>query len=560
MTTAVPTYKPETDQIHAAQTRLLYKSIPLALIFTLINAIILVAVQRGAVADQNLFLWLGLVIVILVFRATVSVAYQRSNSKQTASFHWARWFLFGTVLSGLSFGLAAVFLFPSEDIAHQSFLAFIIAGMCAAATSTLSYQRTPILAFLSLSLLPLALQFLVLEDTMSLSMGVMCLLFYIGVTSSALRMHKSTQQNIQLSIEATNREKALQESEERYRTIFESAPIGVVQYNDNGKIIACNSVMEKIIGARKKILLEMNILTDGLNDEMVRAVKQSLEGEMTNYRGSSDALWQGKNTPIRAFFKGTQSVGQHIIGGVGVFEDITENVRVEKMKNEFISTVSHELRTPLTAINGVLSLVNGGVVSLKSDKAVEILAIAKRNSDRLLLLINDLLEINKIGLSEIAFELQELEVMPFVHRVLQINSPYATEFGVRYEIAKCFDQVRVLADNNRLMQALSNLLSNAAKFSPRGSVINIYVEPVDNWVRIAIEDQGPGIEEEFKTKIFDKFTQSDSSNTRRNGGTGLGLSIAKAIIEKHKGQIGFTTEFGVGSTFYIDLPISTSKQ
>lgn len=240
---------------------------------------------------------------------------------------------------------------------------------------------------------------------------------------------------------------------------------------------------------------------------------------------------------------------------VAIVRDITERQKTDKMKNEFISTVSHELRTPLTSIRASLGLITQGVVGEIPDEASEMLNIAGNNTERLLLLINDILDIQKIESGQLAFKFQSLDLMPFLQRAIQDNAGYGEEYNVKFVLSNELADSRVYADSDRLMQVMANLLSNAAKFSPDGETVEISIARHKNdSIRISVTDHGPGIPEEFQPKLFLKFTQSDASDTRQKGGTGLGLNITKAIIEKHGGRIDFVTHEGIGSTFYIELP------
>jgi len=240
---------------------------------------------------------------------------------------------------------------------------------------------------------------------------------------------------------------------------------------------------------------------------------------------------------------------------VAVVRDIAERKRLDKIKSEFISTVSHELRTPLTSIRGSLGLVTGGVLGSElPGPAKEMLTIATNNTERLLLLINDILDIQKMESGQMAFKFSNLELMPFIEKALQENDGFAEQHKVQFVIAKRLDKGQVYADPDRLMQVMSNLLSNAAKFSPEGEAIEVSLARHKDALRISVTDHGPGIPEEFHDKVFEKFTQSDSSDNRKKGGTGLGLSITKMMVEKHGGRIGFVSQKGLGTTFFVDLP------
>ena len=245
----------------------------------------------------------------------------------------------------------------------------------------------------------------------------------------------------------------------------------------------------------------------------------------------------------------------HLMSHVGSqIGRVVERGQVEKMKNEFISVVSHELRTPLTSIQGALSLIARMKPEGLTDKYAKLIDIAHKNCGRLVRLINDILDIEKIESGSMEFKRLPQEAMPLIHQSMEANQEYARRFSVSLVLARERPGIRVDADSDRILQVLTNLISNAAKFSPEGGSVEVSVDRRGGAVRIEITDHGDGIPEEFRDGIFGRFAQADASATRKREGTGLGLSIAKAIVEKHGGTIGFETETGVGTTFYFELP------
>jgi signal transduction histidine kinase len=182
------------------------------------------------------------------------------------------------------------------------------------------------------------------------------------------------------------------------------------------------------------------------------------------------------------------------------------------------------------------------------------LDMAQQNSDRLAALINDVLAIEKIESGSIDLPLAPVAIGPLVERAVTLNAPYARQFDVRFELHRPLPAASVSGDADRLMQVMTNLLSNAAKFSPAGAVVLVECTVRDRVVRVAVTDRGPGIPEEFRRRIFHKFAQADSGDTRQKGGTGLGLAICKAIVESLGGTIGYASAPGQGATFYFDLP------
>jgi signal transduction histidine kinase len=242
-----------------------------------------------------------------------------------------------------------------------------------------------------------------------------------------------------------------------------------------------------------------------------------------------------------------------------VTEDVSERKRVDRLKNEFIATVSHEIRTPLTSISGSLSLLTGGVAGEMPESAQRLLSIAEANSDRLVRLVNDILDLEKIESGEMVFRNQMIELNAVAEQALTIDQAYGDQYGVRFKLTHQEPGAMVNADRDRLDQVFANLLSNAAKFSPRDGDVEVAVSRHNGMIRTAVTDHGPGIPEEFRDRIFEKFTQADSSDARRIKGTGFGLSIVKKIVEQMDGVVGCEPNTSEGTTIYFDLPDSRAR-
>ena len=238
-------------------------------------------------------------------------------------------------------------------------------------------------------------------------------------------------------------------------------------------------------------------------------------------------------------------------------DDIEQLKELERLKADFVSTVSHELRTPLTSMRGALGLLLSGAGGDLAPKGRDLLRIALTNTDRLIRLINDILDIEKIDAGHVQIRRDRLRVRPILESTVAGLEGLARDADVRLEIGECAD-IEIFGDADRLTQVFTNLISNAVKFSPKGAAVELSGTVEDGTVRVAVRDHGPGIPPEFASRIFGRFQQAESAALRRSGGTGLGLSISKAITEMHAGRIGFQSADGGGTEFYVELPVAPS--
>lgn len=235
-------------------------------------------------------------------------------------------------------------------------------------------------------------------------------------------------------------------------------------------------------------------------------------------------------------------------------KDITDHMQTERAKAEFVSTVSHELRTPLTSIKGALGVLSSGAMGSVSENAQAILTMAQRNTERLILLINDLLDLEKLDAGQADMSRSPCELGSLVADVVEMNAGYAMQFGVTVEARVPPGLATISGNRDRLIQVLVNLVSNAVKFTPTGETVVVELTSRQGGYRVSVADRGPGVPEELKSRIFERFTQGRSTGAQPVAGTGLGLSISKAIIERHDGRIDFHPGAEGGTVFYFDLP------
>ncbi len=359
----------------------------------------------------------------------------------------------------------------------------------------------------------------------------------------------------------------MRESEERYReealrtqTILDSVIDGIITIDRHGQILSLNRAAETIFGYPAEEAVGHNVTL-----LMPEPYRRQHDDYLAHYLATGERRIIGIGREVEGLrrdgsrFPLELSVSEIRRGEapvfIGVVRDITERRRIDRMKNEFISTVSHELRTPLTSISGSLGLLAGGALGSLSEQAAQMVQIAWSNSQRLNLLINDLLDMEKVVAGKMRFDMQWRPLQPVVQHALEVNQSYAERFSVSYALRNEAPELVVQVDEQRLLQILANLLSNAAKFSPHGGRVEVVVKQREGWARVEVIDRGEGVDPAFRSRIFQKFSQADSSDTRSKGGTGLGLVISRELVQHMHGTIDFHSPPGQGATFFFELPL-----
>ncbi len=325
---------------------------------------------------------------------------------------------------------------------------------------------------------------------------------------------------------------------------------GVTTWVNNGFVEISGFTADELIGKRPGDLLQGTDTDPDSVSEMHQAVAGGVPFniEIINYSKLGIPYWiEIVCNPFK------DEHGQHI-GFIAIETDISERKNIERTKDEFIATASHELRTPLTSIKGAIGLLRSGKIANLPSQAQPLVDIAYKNINHLVELVNDILDIEKLQTDQMAFDFEPTDLTALVREAIANNQSYAEEYGVQFQLTDTQD-VQVNCDYRRMSQVMANLLSNAAKFSHHEGIVKISVHRQNGLACLSVSDQGVGIPEEFHEKIFDRFTQSDASDSRKVGGSGLGLNISKKIVEKHGGIIRFNSDAGVGTTFYVDLPV-----
>ncbi len=331
----------------------------------------------------------------------------------------------------------------------------------------------------------------------------------------------------------------------RNELILNAAGDGIVGTDATGRTIFVNPTAARLLGYRPQELIGALSPLEGPVNAALDGIIRHVADEEFIHRDGTRFPVEYVSTPIRE-----QGV---IVGAVVTFKDISERRGVERMKTEFVSTVSHELRTPLTSIRGSLGLLSGGVFGPLPPEGQRMLSIAVNNTDRLVRLINDILDIERLESGKVGLSRKICDLSNLLDQALDGIRGVAEQAGVAVSISAT--EARLDADPDRIIQTLTNLIGNAIKFSPRDSTVWLRVARVNDDLLFTVRDQGRGIPRDKVVSIFERFNQVDATDSRQKGGTGLGLAICRSIVSQHGGRIWAESDGeGQGSTFFFTLP------
>ena len=351
---------------------------------------------------------------------------------------------------------------------------------------------------------------------------------------------------------------AVRNSEERFRLIFSNAPVGVCVLNNNAGFTESNAALCDYLGYSEEELTSGKQLYNVMSEEDLADILTGIDMRKQFGYGAFETeceLVRKDGSKFWAMLNVSWTVEEHT--GEEVFiaqvNDITDKKHMERIKSEFVATVSHELRTPLTSLRGALALLDNALGQDVSPVGRRMMTIAQSNSDRLIALVNDILDIERIESGRMQFNYSHEVVTGVLSEITQQMMPYANDLGVELNVTPCEEVVGLWTDRARLLQVFANLLSNACKFSKRGGTVSLEVVPEKNMVRFLVRDNGPGIPDSFRSNIFKPFSQADSTDTREKGGTGLGLSICKQLVERMGGEIGYTSDPGRETVFWFTV-------
>ena len=351
----------------------------------------------------------------------------------------------------------------------------------------------------------------------------------------------------------TQAEAALRESEQRYRRLVELSPEAILVIADEA-LVYVNAAGLRLFRAADASEMRDRPLRELIHTEDVKRVLAGLRRLLSSGSDVAQAELRLRRIDNSALEAEISAAGVTFDGRPAVqvlIRDVGERRQMERMKDELLSIVSHELRTPLTSLRGSLGLLAGGLLGELPARGQRMLDIAVSNSDRLIRLLNDVLDLERMRSGRLTLELTECDAMDLVEQALAEMRGLAVRSKVMLSVGRV-DGI-VLAHPDRIVQVLTNLLSNAIKFSDPYGTVRLSAETHGNRVRFAVSDQGRGIPPDKLETIFERFQQVDASDSRDKGGTGLGLAICRSIVQQHGGRVWAESTLGQGSMFYVEL-------
>jgi len=575
------TSRADPQRVLADRVEQLYSQMPLGIAATLlIGGLATYELWDARTRDLVLFWW-GLVLLVSAARAALYLGYRRGRERPGEAGQWLRWLAISALANGVIWGFAGAVFFPSHTDEQQVFLAFLLAGITSSGIPTYAASWPMFALYAAAIVLPFMYVLGSFGNRLFTEIALLVPLFYLANVAIAYRLNQVfysgyrlrhaydrltedyTRLNKQLEQQIEDLLEARQEVEASGRKLAlfaERAPIAVFEMDANGTVLEVNPAAEHLLGYSALELIGRNALTTlfPADEETLTSAwwARFIERKEPANRIRARCL-RRDGLELQCEFTVTPLVNDagDLLSVIAQCQDVTQQLEAERLKKEFTSTLSHELRTPLTSIIGSLQLVTSGVVGEVDAEVAELASVAERNAERLLDLINDLLDIDKIESGKFTLLPEDVHIDQLVQEALILNKSFADRFRVRLEARAPLPGVQVRGDRKRLMQVMTNLLSNAAKFSPEGAAVEVSATCADGMVRVDVSDRGPGIPEDFRSRMFTRFSQADSTVTRHKGGTGLGLAISRRLVELMDGRIGFDDRPGGGTIFHFELPV-----
>lgn len=538
---------------------LLFNGIPSSAMANVFGSFMSLYIFHGAVERMRLYAWVAMSLAITCARWLHYRRFCLVRPEPHEIERWYRQFRIGAIVLSAAIGSAGFLLFVYDNESLQMTLALLMACIASFAANSMAPRSELAVIYLLLLLAPLIGSLYLTGTGTGIAAFLIMLILLVLLIISTLRLGRTLARSIELSIEADNRERDLFDFQQRLSLYVRKTPLAVIEWDQNLNVKEWNPAAEQIFGytrAEAEGRQLGDLLFPGLSADRLLDVWRTLEEGngghrlIVENRRNDGALisceW------FNTLLADTQSFNR---GVMSLVQDVTQRMATERLKQEFVSIVSHELRTPVTSIKGSLGLLASGVLDADPDKGRELMHIALANTNRLQLLINDILDVDRLESGKMEFRFRDTDFVALVRDVVSANESYAQQYGVTLVCGGLPAECRVTIDPDRIVQVVTNILSNAIKFSePHGSV-TLRLEVSGRVAKLSVHNRGDAIPEADRARLFNKFYQRDASSTRAKGGSGLGLYISQRILEEHGSLMDFESDAQNGTTFFFVLCI-----
>ena len=545
------------------QVQLLFNAVPNSVLANVIGSLIAFFIYADRIPPLRLYPWIGLLLAVTLLRL---VHYWRFKAAAPGPQDIDRWYLHFRIHSLLLAGVvgsAGFLLFDYGDSLYQMVLALMMVCIASFAITTMAPSTELAVTFLVLLLAPLTGSLFLAHSIDSFQAVWIMPVTLFMLVMSALRISRNIKHNIELTIEAQQHERRMQDFQQRLALYFRETPLAVLEWDRIGNVLQWNPAAERLFGYGAQEAQGKQLTALVASSRSLRRL-ETLWEEMNTSRSSAQLVMENRvkdgtlrqcewfNTPL------IDATG-NIIGVISLIQDVTQREENDRIKQEFISIVSHELRTPVTAIKGGLGLVASGMMDDEPEKVREMLLVALDNTNRLHMLVNDILSVDTLESGHMDFRFASADLLELVQRVISANDALARQAAINLDLVAPPDALPVHMDPDRIFQVVTNILANAIKFAHSNTSVTITLTAADGRVKVAVHNVGEIIQPSEREKLFSRFSQRDSSTTRTKGGTGLGLYICRKILENHGSELDFVSTDPEGTIFFFELPLATAK-
>ncbi len=542
------------------QVNLLFNAIPNSVIANVIGSLLAIFMYRDVVSPWRLYPWIGLMLLTTFGRYLHYCQFRNKQPGPDAIERWFQQFRIGALLLAGVVGSAGFLLFVYDSSLYQLVLALMLVCIASFAITTMAPSPDLVILFLVLLLTPLTGSLLLMHGFNGLYAIWMVPVSLVMLAVSSMRISRNIEHNIVLTLEARKRESDLQNFQQRLALYFQDTPLAALELNPQSVVVKWNPAAEQIFGYTRAEA-EGQPLTTLLASTRSHAQLDTLWTNICNKRTSQQVILENRcksgallqcewlNTPL------IEADGK-VIAVISLIQNVTERLENERIKQEFISIVSHELRTPVTSIKGSLALLDSGIMADDAEKSRELLKVALANTNRLHMLVNDILDVEKLESGHIDYRFVKSDLCALIRQVVSANESLAVQTNLKLNCVLPETQCIANIDPDRVFQVLTNILANAIKFSHADSEVTISLEVLGERAKISVRNFGEVIPDHDRQKLFTKFFQRDSTATRAKGGSGLGLYICQKILAEHQSRLDFTSTTQDGTLFFFFVSLS----